>query len=305
MSLLMKRISLVWLLLLSPIAPAKDFLAQFPVRRQTEHFDFRCKRDFQSIAETARFADGFVRLLKRDFFKAEFDYPIRVLVLEDRDKFKEFLSREFHIQDPPNFGIYLPDNKLFATYEGSGLGTFAHEILHPLVERNLRSRPLWAVEGIPTFFEKFYGYWKGDDLVICWGFQNPWRIAQLGTNLTNLDLKEIISDPERSVHFSVVERNESNLRMASTFLWEQGRFRRFLRLIQTNDKAGYGSHFEAAMGMPLDKIVPLWRNYLRVVAERRAAILSLPQSAVFDSESAFQDFAKVHAISQDQVKQRD
>jgi hypothetical protein len=37
------------------------------------------------------------------------------------------------------------------------------------------------MEGIPTFFEKFYGYWKDDEPVVYWGFQNPWRIDQLGT----------------------------------------------------------------------------------------------------------------------------
>jgi hypothetical protein len=65
-------------------------------------------------------------------------------------------------------GVFLYKYNLFATYEDSGLGTFAHEIMHPLVERNLKDRPEWAIEGIPTFFEKFYGYWRGDELIVNW-----------------------------------------------------------------------------------------------------------------------------------------
>jgi hypothetical protein len=244
-------------------------------------------------------------LVNRDFFNTDFDYPIRVLVLENRTQFKGFLIQELHIDDPPSFGIYVPNYKLFATYEDSGTGTFAHEILHPLVERNLKDRPLWAKEGIPTFFEKFYGYWKNDELVVLWGFQNPWRIAQIGTNLTRLNLREIISDPEPSTKFSSVERSESNLRMASVFLWKQGRFKRFLNLIATHDKAGFPSYFEAAMEMPVEETLPLWQAYLDEVAAQRAKVLSLPVSTICNDEATFQAFVKSHDISLEQPKQRE
>jgi hypothetical protein len=196
------------------------------------------------------------------------------------------------------FGIYLYSNKLLATYEDSGLGTFTHETFHAFVERDLKSRPAWADEGVPTFFEKFYGYWKNDELVLFWGFQNPWRIRELGNNLTQLNLSEVLSDQNP-------ESDESKLRMVSLFLWQQGRFRRFLKLIAANDKRGYASYFEAAMELPLEKIIPLWQNYLLDVDRRRAAILSLPLSTVFENEEEFRTLAKLHGISTEQVKQRD
>lgn len=77
--------------------------------------------------------------MSRDLLKADFDHPIRVLVLKDWAMFQGVLCREFELDDPPGFGIYLPPpHKLFATYEDSGLGTFAHEIMHPLVETDLK-----------------------------------------------------------------------------------------------------------------------------------------------------------------------
>jgi len=290
---------------LSPIASAQNFLGQFPLRKQTKYFDFHYKRDSSSMNDIVRFDDAFIRLVDRDFFKADFDYPILAFVLENQNQFKEFVQNELHIQGSPGFGIYLYSDKLFATYENSGLGTFSHEILHPLVERNLSTRPPWAEEGIPTFFEKFYGYWKGNELVLFWGFQNPWRIEELGTNLTRLNLRTIIADYDPYGRFATVERNESELRMVSLFLWEQGRFKRFLRLIAAKDKNGYGSYFEAAMEMPLERIIPLWEGYLQDVARRRSAILSLPLSTVFDSEAAFRSFADRNGISKEQVKQQD
>jgi hypothetical protein len=166
------------------IDPGRTFLAQFPLRKQTEYFDFRYKHDSSRISAIVRFDDAFIKLTNREFFKADFDYPIRVFVAEDWEHFDEFARKRLHVPGPAGYGMYLASDKLFATYETSGLGTFTHEIMHPLVERNLSSRPPWAEEGIPTFFEKFYGYWKDDELVLLWGFQNPWRINELGANLT-------------------------------------------------------------------------------------------------------------------------
>jgi len=219
-------------------------------------------------------------------------------VLEEQSRFEEFVHRELHVPGPAGFGIYLYSNKLLATYEDSGLGTFTHETLHAFVEKDLTHRPAWADEGIPTFFEKFYGYWKDDELVLFWGFQNPWRIEELESNLTQLNLRDIISDQNP-------ERDESKVRMVSLFLWQQGKFRRFLKLIAANDNRGYTSFFEAAMELPLARIIPLWQNFLVDVERRRAATLSLPVSTVFDSEGAFQSFAKLHSISTEQVRQRD
>jgi hypothetical protein len=291
-----KRILLCCLLFLPAIAFPQDFLDQFPYRKQTQYFDFRCKRNSPQIPEIARFADGFIKLVDRDFFKADFDYPIRVLV------FREFLVGELHIDNPPNFGIYLYKYKLFATYEDSGLGTFTHEILHPLVERNLKDRPLWAMEGIPTFFEKFYGYWKDDEPVVYWGFQNPWRIDQLGTNLAQIDVRRFTAHLDPATQLDYVEKEESSWRMGAVFLWEQGRFKRFLKLIADHDMAGYSSYFEAAMEMPVEKILPLWKKYLNDVAARRTKILLLPASRIFNTEAAFQSFVKTNNISLEQPK---
>jgi hypothetical protein len=282
------------LLLLSPMVGAQDFIGKFPYHKKTEYFDFYYLRESPKMSEITRFADGFVKLVNRDFFKADFDYPIRVLVFINQAQFKQFAIQRLHMANPPGFGFYNYDFKFFATYEDSGLGTFSHEILHPLVERNLKERPPWAMEGIPTFFEKFYGYWKSNQLEVCWGYQNPWRIQQLGYNLSELDLKEIVND---SHGFDWQEQNESSCRMVSVFLWQQGRFKRFMNLIAAHDKAGYPTYFEAAMKMPLEKILPFWQAYLNDVVTHRLKNLSLPLSQIFENESTFEGFVKANNIS--------
>jgi len=268
---------------------SQSYLEQLPLRQQSKYFDFRFKQHPEKIKAIAGFADAFIDIVNRDFFKAEFDYPIRVLVTEDFATHRTLVSEQFGVTDP-TMGIFLYKYNLFATYEDSGLGTFAHEIMHPLVERNLKDRPEWAIEGIPTFFEKFYGYWRGDELIVNWGFQNPWRIKQLGTDLARLDLPGILATTR-------AEERESEQRLVSIFLWEQGKFKQFLDLVKSRDKNGYDSHFEAAMGMPIGRVIPLWQDYLARIAARRAEILRLPLSAALPDQAAFHKFAASYGIS--------
>jgi hypothetical protein len=282
------RTGFVTLLLVVPGLLSGEILAdQFPISQKTKFFEFRSSGNPAEIAAIARFADAFITVVNRDFFKAEFNYPIRVLVLPDRPAFQDFLHKQCQVAEPPNFGMYLSEKKMFITYEGSGLGTFAHEIMHPLVERNLPDRPVWAREGIPTFFEKFYGFWQNDQPTIYWGYQNPWRVEMLGTNLTRLNLKDILAtkNPQGQFH-------ESDLRMVSLFLWKQGKFHRFLELIQSHNKRGYDSYFEAAFGLPIERIAPLWEIYLRQVAADQSEINRLPPSALLENEKAFARFSR-------------
>jgi hypothetical protein len=270
-----------WIAARGTLAEEMD-VKDFPHHKQTKYFNLFGKQNPAYLEQIGRFADAFIVTVHRDFFPAKFDYPIRVLVLEDRSRFQDFVRNRLRVADPPNFGIYFPNFKMFVTYEGSGLGTFAHEIMHPLVGENFRNLPIWAIEGIPSFFEKFYGYWDNDSIVVHWGFQNPWRVEALGQNLVRLDLKKLLSTGN-----SVGDFQESDIRMISMFLWTQGKFQSFLQLQRKDDRHGFNSCFEAAFEKPIDEIVPLWTKYLENVANSRPEIMRLPGSVILQNETEF------------------
>ena len=270
----------------------ESFLKSFRFNRRTKFFHFYYLDEGSVIDEIMRFADGFVRVVHRQFFTADYEYPIRVLVLEDRERMGEYLRKEFQITDPPGFGIFIRQHNFFATYEGSGLGTFSHEITHPLVEANLALHPLWATEGIPTFFEKFYGYWKGDELVLNFGFQNPWRLQAIGAELPTLDLQQILDYKDTQGRF-----RESEQRLVSMFMWRQGKFKRMLKLIEKGvPPEGYQTWFEAAMGMKVPQITPLWQAYLKELAASRE-VFALPRSTVLPDEVSYQEFSRIHNLA--------
>jgi len=91
-------------------------------------------------------------------------------------------------------------------------------------------------------------------------------------------------------------RRESEQRLVSIFLWEQGKFKQFLDFIKRREKNGFDSYFEAAMGMPIERVIPLWQDYLARIAARRSEIVRLPLSATLPNEEAFHKFARPTAF---------
>lgn len=254
--------------------------SQFQHRLPSKYFIFYSNIPQPKLAAYAELSDLFVDYVDRHYFKTENKFPIKVLVLPDRTSFKNLLRTQLQVVAPPDYGIYLEDKNLFITHDEAGIGTFTHEIAHPLVEVSLKNRPQWAIEGIPAFFEKFYGYKKRGRLYAAFGYQNPWRIADLGERLPALNLEEILARSEST----------SEKRLVSVFLYQTGKLEIFLDLIKKGDKRGYATYVEAAFNKPLKDIEPDWRQYLKDIQLNRDTLLRLPNSVVFDTEKDYLRF---------------
>lgn len=255
--------------------------AQFAYHATGKYFQFHSNIPPQRLALYARFSDLFVDLVDRDFFRVTTKFPIHAFILEDKAKFQAFLRSTFNVSVPSEYGMYLPEAAAFITYDGSGLGTFTHEIAHPLVEESLPHRPQWAMEGIPAFFEKFYGFIQDGKLELQWGYQNPWRIERLGAALTQLKLIRVVYGSE----------DTSEKRLVSVFLHRRGKFKTFLDLVQTDNRRGFRTHLEAAFDAPLDELESDWQAYLKAVENDRRQIMRLPASQVFDTAEQYRQFA--------------
>lgn len=281
----MKSVLTVILILISSLAIAIPPAHNLSEEKASQHFVYHYN-DVDSIyaEQLLNISEGFLSFIKENYFNPTFNYPLTALVFSSKHDFHLYLKNKLHIQNPPNFGIYIREYKLFATFRGSGIGTFTHEIMHPLVEENLPDRPEWAVEGIPSFFEKFFGYWEGEKLQLQMGYQNPWRVHQLGTGITNLDLKEIVTLKLRNY----AKSSNSELRMVSVFIDRQGLLKKYLTLVSSRDKNGYQLYIEAAFEKSIDDIVPLWQAYLEDVSMNRASIYKIPGSSILQSKAEFE-----------------
>lgn len=265
-----------------PVPAATQALAaQFTFHAAGKYFRFHSNISPQRLAAYAQFSDMFVELVDQEFFRVTTRFPIQAFVLEDKARFQAFLRTRFKVAMPSEFGMYLPEAAAFVTYDGSGLGTFTHEIAHPLAEESLPNRPAWAMEGIPSFFEKFYGFVQDGKLNVQWGYQNPWRIERLGDELTQLKLIRILYGSQ----------DTSEKRLVTVFLHQRGKLKAFLELVQADNQRGFRTHLEAAFNKPLDEIEADWESYLREIASNRRQIMQLPSSQVFDTAEQYHQFA--------------
>lgn len=252
-------------------------LAQFPEKIEPKYFAFYYTIPRARLQSYAHFSDLFLDLVDRDFINLRVVRKVNAVVLPNKAAFQRFLVQQLNVSTPSEYGMYIGEKNLFVTYDGSGFGTFSHEIMHFVVETMLPERPSWAIEGIPAFFEKFYGYEEDGKLQLKWGFQNPWRIQALGEDFPKLKMINVIYG----------SNNTSEKRLLSVFLYQHGKLKRFLELIEKGDKKGFRTYVEAALDKPMYEIAGEWQAYLSAIYAARDKISKLPSSTFFQTTQEF------------------
>jgi hypothetical protein len=274
----------IWLLLYGSNAwcATASIFEGFTNKIESKFFIFYSDLPRPELQSYSEFSNLFLELVDRDFVRLRNFKKINAVVFPDQNRMQRFLSQRLGRNEPPLYGLYIAENHLFLTYDGSGLGTFTHEIMHPVVSNELPHTPSWGWEGIPTFFEKFYGYKEGNRLYLKWGYQNPWRIRALGDRILTLNLAEIINRSQ----------DESEQRLVSVFLYRRAKWKKFLDLISAGEKKGYTTYVEAAFGQRLSELEQDWRVYLRDTYNRRNQTYRLPTSRYFPSKQEFLEFER-------------
>ncbi len=264
-----------------------SFLTAFPEKIESKYFVFYSSISRPQLQRYADFSDLFLDLVKRDFVNFSVTRKVSAVILATKSEFQQFLVRELKVSSPSEYGMYIGDQNLFVTYDGSGLGTFSHEIMHFVVQTTLPECPSWAIEGVPAFFEKFYGYEEGGRLILKWGFQNPWRIQALGESISSLKMENVVRG----------SNDTSEKRMLSVFIYQQGKLGRFLEVVKNGDKGGFGTYVEAAFNKPMPEIDTAWQAYLRDVYVKRDQIYLLPASIYFQTAEEFAAFERENAAA--------
>jgi hypothetical protein len=282
-----KTLCFAILLLPSPVT-GQGLEMHFKNEYKSEYMVFHYNDDVSRAKDLAEFCDGFIDVINTEFFKANFKYPIHAYVLKDRDSYKSFMKKMEMFAQTQTAGIFLTGMDSFVTYEDAGYGTFAHEIMHPLVRVNLGSAPPWTVEGLPGFFEMFFGYWSRNKLVLRFGFHNRWRIWQMKEKILSLDIESIVK--------AQGDHGTSEMWMVSQFLHKHGKLKEYIKLVGSHIKIGYSTFIEAMFKKRLFRIIPEWETYLYEVYNSRDQIYRIPQSDIFDSKEQYESFMKANGL---------
>ena len=245
----------------------------------TKYFVFHSSLPREKLEDFGRTSDQFIDLFNRDFFPIRYKFPLHAYILPDVPGLKKFMQEEMGVKNFPEIfaGAYHALYRAFFTHRNAGWGTFTHEILHPLVDSSLPAVPSWAVEGIPTFAERFYGYEQDGELRVRWGYPSPWRIQELEGRLARLSLEEILGG----------SGSVSEASLVCIFIYKQGKWKSFLDLVQKN---GYPSFLEAALEMPMGEIEPKWREFLNDLERKKQDLYRLPTTRIFPTEEEYNEF---------------
>jgi len=240
----------------------------------TPHFVFLSDIDKFALERYAAQAEGFLKYVDLNLFPVEGNYPVSVFILHNKESERAFLKN--HMNFPHHVhGAYISSRNVLVTYDGAGVGTFFHEIMHKVLE-NETHLEFWAEEGIPAFFEKVYGA-LAPQLILEFGFPENWYPQMLKSKGSQLTLPDII---KKANHAD--PGHEDQQRLVALFLNQNHHLKDYLKLTRAGDKKGYKTYVEAAFEKPIAELAPLFRKYLDYIAND-SEIQHLPASLILDS----------------------
>jgi len=272
----------------SAIATPAAFGEEFKHKYSTEHFNFYSMDDGTSSKEYGNFLEDFLVYLERNLTALPSGWPVDFYILDDEQSLNVFLKKKLGEYRNVRGAFYPKYNAMFTSKNG-GLGTTAHELMHKIVGEKFRELEPWAKEGIPSFFEKIYGYRDKSGPVFYLGYENPWRLQQLGNRLTTLTIEQIVSDGTKSDMYYQSER-----RMLSTFLFHEGKLKKYFSLAVSNTEKHSGTLLEAALGESMSSADAKFSKFTSGVNTSTKRLLNVPSSKYCRSKQEFENFYNVN-----------
>lgn len=223
-----------------------------------------------------------------DYFRSRLgadsgNYPCGLFITRDKFAGRAFLASKMNF---PNYvhGVYMARRNALVTYDGAGVGTLIHEIMHKYLDHV--KLEYWAEEGIPAAFEKVWGYADGNDsnaqlkLMVLPGNELPDFIEKQQANLT---VNQIVS---RAKHAD--PDHEEAQALLGLFLLHENKLEKYIALSRTGLKNR--QTLAEALEKPDSEIESLFKKYLNQVLTLRTQIEALPPSQIFACKEDFEKF---------------
>lgn len=111
--------------------------------------------------------------IKSMYFRQDPSEVVQIWLFRDAASYFYYNKSLWSASPSTRYGYYLPKQKRMMMNIASGGGTLTHELVHPYIEVNFPSSPLWFNEGLASLYEQ--SYYKGGKV---YGVAN-WRLQSL------------------------------------------------------------------------------------------------------------------------------
>lgn len=223
-----------------------------------------------------------------DYFRSRLgadsgNYPCGLFITRDKFAGRTFLASKMNF---PNYvhGVYMARRNALVTYDGAGVGTLIHEIMHKYLDQV--KLEYWAEEGIPAAFEKVWGYADngntdgGLKLMVLPRNDLPDFIER---HLAALTVEQIVT---RAKHAD--PDHEEAQALLGLFLLHEKVLEKYIAVSRTGLKNR--QTLAMVLGKPEVEIEALFKKYLSQVLAFKTQIKALPPSQIFESKEDFDKF---------------
>jgi hypothetical protein len=217
------------------------------------------ERALESAAATIR---RMVAHLYATYFERRPKEPVRIFCFKDGVSYAAYVRRAYGREPSTPYGYYLSAERKMILNLGTGTGTLAHELVHPLIAEDFPSVPAWLNEGFASLFEHSY---TGED-----GRVRPrgnWRLWDLSramregrevplTTMMETNTDEFYGD-ERGVNYATARYFCLNLERKNLL----APFYREFRATAGSDPTGKAA-LEKVTGATLAEFEKEWRKWV-------------------------------------------
>jgi hypothetical protein len=208
------------------------------------------------------------KAMYRDFMKTKPVEPLRVYLFKDKDSYEAYNQKAYgHAASTP-YGFFMPSERKMVMNISTGLGTLAHELVHPLNEADFPGIPSWFNEGFASLLEQSYytddGSIRGD---VNWRLPNLQKGIKAGTAPT---LKSVMQTTSSEFYGESRGLNYATARYLCYYLQQKELLVRYYQSFRehANDDPTGVATLEKILEKKLDDFEPDFQTFISGLKHR-------------------------------------
>lgn len=236
--------------------------SSFRVERLDGVYFVACNADEATMERCKRTVTRMTEFLYADYFTKKPVKPIRIYLFKDKETYDAYCRKTYEKPPSTPYGFYMACERRMVMNIGTGTGTLAHELVHPLLAEDFEEVPSWFNEGFASLFEQSQQTLEGKMV----GLVN-WRLPSLQRALKRGDkisLRELVKTDTSEFYGDRSGLNYATARYLCMYLQERGRLAPFyagFRKGHKDDPTGAAA-IEAATGKKLEDLETEWKKWV-------------------------------------------
>ncbi len=234
------------------------------VERVAEYFFVASNESADAFERSKATVDRVYRRLYQHFFTRKPQKPIRVYLFRNKETYEDYCRAAYRRPPTTPYGFYMPHERKMVMNIGTGTGTLAHELVHPLLAEDFPEVPSWFNEGFASLYEESED--RGGRML---GLVN-WRLRGLQKAIREektVSIREVLESAGDRFYGDDRGLNYAVARYLCLWLQEKGLLADYYRRLRADiekDRSGQAA-LEGVTGRKLEDLEKDWLAWVRTL----------------------------------------